>query len=78
LRFNFALQHKTRKVQENKEGLELNGEHKFLAYADDVNLINENVSTMKENTNSTIDATKEECLHVNAQKKADVHFSPPG
>jgi hypothetical protein len=34
-----------RKVQENQVGLKLNGTHQLLAYADDVNLLGDNVQT---------------------------------
>jgi hypothetical protein len=42
LNFNVALEY-IRKVQENQVGLKLNGTHHPLAYADDVNLLGDNI-----------------------------------
>jgi hypothetical protein len=44
--FNFALEYAIRKVQESQVGLKLNGTHPLLAYADDVNLLGDNIDTV--------------------------------
>jgi hypothetical protein len=49
-------------------GLKLNGTHQLLAYADDVNLLGDNVDTIKKKTQTLIDASKEVGLEVNTEK----------
>jgi hypothetical protein len=67
LLFNFALKYVIRKVQGNQVGLKLNGTHQLLAYADDVNLLG-NKDTIKKNTETVTDASKEVQLGINVEK----------
>ena len=68
LLFNFALEYAIKSVQVNRDGLKLNGTHQFLAYADDVNILEGSVHTVKENMEALVVATKEIGLEVNADK----------
>jgi hypothetical protein len=68
LLFNFALEYATSKVQENQAGLKLNVTHQLLAYADDVNLLGDNIDTINENTETLTDINKKVGLEVNVEK----------
>ena len=48
--------------------MKLNGTHHLLAYADDVNIMGENVRIVKENAQALVVAIKETGLEVNADK----------
>jgi hypothetical protein len=49
-------------------GLKLNATHQLLAYADDVNLLGDNIDTTNINTETLTDASKEVGLEVNVEK----------
>jgi hypothetical protein len=55
-------------VQENQVALKLNGTHQLLAYSDDVNLLGDSIDTIKKNTETLIDASKEVGPERNVEK----------
>jgi len=66
--FNFALEYAIRRVQVNRDGLKLNGTHQRMSYADDVNILEGSMHTLKENAEALVDATREIGLEVSADK----------
>ncbi|KAJ4434729.1 hypothetical protein ANN_23297 [Periplaneta americana] len=63
-----TVKYAIRKVQDNREDLELNGLHQLLVYADDVNMLGEKSQTIRENTEILLEANKPIGLEVNPEK----------
>jgi hypothetical protein len=53
-------------VQQNQVGLKLNGTHQLLVYTD-VNILGDNIHTMKKNNEGLIAATSEVYVEVNRE-----------
>jgi len=68
LLFDFTLGYAIRWVKIKKDGLELNGTYQLLVYADDVNILGGSLHTLKKNAETSVVASKEIGLEVNADK----------
>jgi hypothetical protein len=56
------------RVQENQEGLKMNGTNQLLACADDVYIVGEYIDTVNKNTEALLDTSEQVGLEVNPEK----------
>jgi len=68
LLFNFDLEFAIRRVQIIQDGLTLNGTHQRLVFADDVNILDGSVHTVKEHAETLLVANKEIGIEINTDK----------
>jgi hypothetical protein len=73
---NSALEYAIKRVHVNQVGLKLNGTHQRLAYADDVNVLEGSVHTVRENAVALVFATKEIGLDVTSDKTKYIVITP--
>jgi hypothetical protein len=73
--FNSALKYAIRRVQDNHEGPRLNGTHQLLAYADDANIVAENIDIIQKNTKAVLNASKKVGLEMNPEKTTHIVMS---
>ena len=68
LLFNFALEYAILKIKEDKKGLALNGLNQLFVYADDVDLIGDDIDALQSNSEVLVEACDEIGLQVNVEK----------
>jgi hypothetical protein len=59
-------------------GLKLHGTHQLLVYADDVNLLGDNIGSRKKNRETSIDVSNDVGLEVNTEKTKYMLLSHQG
>ena len=68
LLFNFPVVYTIRRVEVIQDGLKLDGTNRPLVYANDANILEGSIRTIKENAEALVVASKEIGLEVNADK----------
>jgi hypothetical protein len=53
-------------------GLKFNGTYQLLVYTNNINLLHDNLNTIKKNTEALLDASKDDGLKVNMEKTKHV------
>jgi len=66
--FNFAFEYVITRVQIIQDDSKFNGTHQLLVYADDVNILDGSVHTIRKNVVASIVASKETGLEVNVDQ----------
>jgi hypothetical protein len=77
LLFNSALEYAIRKMKENQVGLKLNGTHQLLVYADNVNLLGDNIDSKEVGLEINVERTKYMLLshHQNVGQNRDIKIA---
>jgi hypothetical protein len=70
--FHFCFRYVIRNAQKKSEGLDLNRTHQLLVCADNVNILSENINTIK-TQNLMLKASRKVGLEVSTEKKDDVY-----
>ena len=75
LLFNFASEYAIRRVQVNQDGLQLMGKHQLLVYADDVNILDRRIHTIKKTKEGLLVGSRGIGLEINADKTKNMVMS---